>query len=105
MEHFKSSSSKKIKQKKIKRADSKESCTLSELKARQEKLLKEDLQLNKEIEDLQTRGISTDLQPQMQALHEYNEMKDLTQMVLGYLADAEHVTVSELHKRYDLPME
>ncbi|KAJ8944518.1 hypothetical protein NQ318_011776 [Aromia moschata] len=78
---------------------------VQKLLARYEKLLKENSQLDKEIADLVSKGVTADLQPQMQALHEYNEMKDLTQLVLGYLADAENVTVSDLHRRYDLPTE
>lgn len=89
----------------LKKVDSKETSSNLELKSRYEKLLKENAQLDKAIKELEENGVTTDLHPQMDALHEYNEMKDLAQMILGYLADAEHVTVTELHKRFNLPMD
>lgn len=69
-----------------------------ELKSREEGL-------DKEIEKLISSGVNTNLEPQMKALHDYNEMKDLAQMVLGYLANAEHTTVADLHTRYNLPLD
>lgn len=69
-----------------------------ELKEREESL-------DSEIEELISKGVNINLEPQMKALHDYNEMKDLTQMVLGYLANAEHTTVAELHSRYNLPLD
>ncbi|KAG5883044.1 hypothetical protein JTB14_010433 [Gonioctena quinquepunctata] len=89
----------------VKRVDSKETSSNLELKSRYERLVKESNQLDKEIGDLEKKGITTDLQPQMTALHEYNDMKDLAQLVLGYLADVELVTITELHRRFDLPLE
>lgn len=68
------------------------------------KLRAEELVLDEKIECLLRNGVTTDLKPEMQALHDYNEMKDLTQIVLGYLADSEQCTVLELHKRYNLPL-
>lgn len=69
-----------------------------------EALKSKEKELDREIAELLAKGIDADLQPQMQALHRYNEMKDSTQMVLGYLADVEQTTVTELHKRFDLPL-
>lgn len=91
--------------KKIHRIDSKETSSNSELKSRYEKLLKEGIELDRQIAEFGKKGITTDLKPQMELLHEYNDMKDLTQMVLGYLADVEHVTVGALHRRFGLPMD
>lgn len=68
-------------------------------------LLNKNELLDQQLEDFKKRGISTDLQPQIKALHDYNEMKDLTQVVLGYLANAEKVTITELHVRYNLPLD
>lgn len=68
-------------------------------------LKRKEAELDAEIASLESRGVSTDLTPQMQALHRYNEMKDLTQFVLGYLATAKQTTVGELHERYGLPLE
>ncbi|KAJ3653456.1 hypothetical protein Zmor_012706 [Zophobas morio] len=70
-----------------------------------ESLLHENAELSKQIEALKSEGATTDLQPQIAALHRYNEMKDLTQAVIGYLANAEQVSVAELHVRYNLPTE
>lgn len=39
----------------------------------------------------------------MNALHEYNDIKDATQVVLGHLANLRGVTVKELHEKFDLP--
>ena len=36
------------------------------------------------------------------ALHEYNEIKDATQAVLGRLAVIDGVTTKELHEKYGL---
>lgn len=38
----------------------------------------------------------------MKALHQYNDIKDATQLVLGRLAILEGVTVAEIHQNYDL---
>lgn len=89
----------------LKRSDSRDGSSIVELKARRSKLIKIDHELSEKIEKLEKNGVSSDLKPLMTALHEYNEIKDVTQMVLGYLADIESVTVCELHGRYNLPVE
>ena len=66
-------------------------------------LRKKEEELDKELAILKSSVKDTDLKPQMKALHRYNEMKDLTQMVLGYLENIEKSTLSELHVRYNLP--
>jgi len=38
----------------------------------------------------------------MKALHQYNDIKDATQIVLGRLAIMEGVTVAEIHRNYNL---
>lgn len=38
----------------------------------------------------------------MKALHQYNDIKDATQEVLGRLAVIEGVTVAEMHRKYNL---
>lgn len=75
------------------------------LQAKYQALLRENAELDRQIEDFEARGVTTDLQPQMKALHEYNEMKDLTQTVLSYLANAEQTSITELHLRYNLPLD
>lgn len=74
-----------------------------ELIEEHEKLKTQEKSLDKEIADLKSQGVDSNLKPQMEALHEYNAMKDFTQMVLGYIADIEQTTVSELHKQFNLP--
>ncbi|EDS25910.1 predicted protein [Culex quinquefasciatus] len=41
----------------------------------------------------------------MELLHKYNDIKDATQRVLGALAVHEGVTVREMHRRYNLPLD
>jgi len=40
----------------------------------------------------------------IQLLHEYNDLKDSAQIVIGILAEKEGVTIKELHERYGLPL-
>lgn len=68
------------------------------------KLRKEEERLDAEINEFIKQGVDTDLKPQMELLHKYNSIKDATQEILGYLADIEQSTVSDLHKLYDLPL-
>lgn len=41
----------------------------------------------------------------MNLLHRYNDVKDATQVICGALANIDRVTVREVHKRLNLPME
>ena len=50
------------------------------------------------------KQVVTDKEAIMMALHEYNDIKDATQVVLGYLADLQGVTVKELHQKFGLPI-
>lgn len=77
----------------------------TDLLERYRKLKQREAELDLQIAELEGKGVTTDLTPQMQALHNYNEMKDLTQFVLGYLATSQQTTVAELHARYSLPLE
>ncbi|KYB27558.1 hypothetical protein TcasGA2_TC033038 [Tribolium castaneum] len=62
--------------------------------------------LDQQLEDFKSRGVTSDFKAEIKALHDYNEMKDLTQRVLGHLANFEQEsTLAELHERYDLPLE
>jgi D-hexose-6-phosphate mutarotase len=40
----------------------------------------------------------------MELLHEYNDIKDATQIVIGALATMRRVTVASLHEEFDLPL-
>lgn len=39
----------------------------------------------------------------MNLLHEYNEIKDAAQIILGAIARVEGFTLRELHERFELP--
>lgn len=65
-----------------------------------QKLKDEERQLDKKLKELQ--AITSERKKIMDALHEYNDIKDATQMVLGLLANLHGVTVTELHEKYDL---
>lgn len=41
----------------------------------------------------------------MDLLHQYNEIKDGTQIIIGALANVENTTIKSLHERYNLPMD
>lgn len=41
----------------------------------------------------------------MDLLHQYNEIKDGTQIIIGALANFENTTIKSLHERYNLPMD
>ena len=66
-------------------------------------LIAEEKELDAKITEYPKEYLNVNLTDEIQALHEYNEMKDLTQMVLGYLANLEETTLIELHRRYNLP--
>lgn len=64
-------------------------------------LRKEENEINEKLEQLKL--IAMNKERIMQALHEYNDIKDITQMVLGQLAHLYGVTVTELHRKFNLP--
>ncbi|XP_041370092.1 DNA repair protein SWI5 homolog isoform X2 [Gigantopelta aegis] len=62
--------------------------------------------LQKEIDDLQKEGYHQDeLQDHITKLHEYNEIKDVGQMVLGRIADIEGVRTKDMYGRYGLSLD
>lgn len=77
-----------------------------ELKKQLEELTRQEQELDKEIAVLSAQGGSTQAtQAEIQALHRYNDMKDLAQTVIDYLACAEQTTVAEIHNRFNLPLD
>ena len=44
----------------------------------------------------------SEMDEMIEALHEYNDIKDVTQMLLGKLADFDEVTTSSLYSRFGL---
>ncbi|XP_059475474.1 DNA repair protein SWI5 homolog [Neocloeon triangulifer] len=75
------------------------------------KLQKEEAKLTAELEALKSvvaeqtsKEVLEELKKKhIDALHEYNDVKDAAQAVLGVLANHEQVTVREMHENYDLP--
>ncbi|RUS89451.1 hypothetical protein EGW08_002748 [Elysia chlorotica] len=60
-------------------------------------------EVEKEIGELKACGyLETELQTHIDKLHEYNEIKDVGQMVLGRIAVIEGVQTKDLYKRYGL---
>ncbi|CAG5122415.1 unnamed protein product, partial [Candidula unifasciata] len=56
-----------------------------------------------EIHSLETAGYrETELQSHIEKLHEYNEIKDVGQMVLGRIAVIQGVQTKDLYERYGL---
>lgn len=68
------------------------------------KLLQLEKKLDTEYNNLKT---SRDKYPSMKQttnlLHEYNDIKDATQVVFGAVAEINNITVTSLHKDYGLP--
>uniref|UniRef100_G3UJK5 DNA repair protein SWI5 homolog n=2 Tax=Loxodonta africana TaxID=9785 RepID=G3UJK5_LOXAF len=59
--------------------------------------------LDKEISQLISEGYSVDeLEDHISQLHEYNDIKDVGQMLLGKLAVIQGVTTKELYPEFDL---
>lgn len=69
------------------------------------KLLLLEEELDEELSKLRTELDSApSKQTTMNYLHEYNNIKDATQVVLGALAQMREVTIASLHKEYNLPI-
>ncbi|XP_061460266.1 DNA repair protein SWI5 homolog [Rhineura floridana] len=68
-----------------------------------EVLKRKDLALDQEIAQLSAEGYSLEeLEDHISLLHEYNEIKDSGQMLLGRLAVIRGVTTRELYPEFDL---
>jgi hypothetical protein len=59
--------------------------------------------LRREVAELRERQRRVD--EYIRALHTYNEVKDVAQMLLGKLAEQEGVTTRDLYERYALGLE
>lgn len=70
-----------------------------------EKLLKEQLAMEEMLRRLEDVDENTRKLKRMELLHKYNDIKDATQVIISRLANLEQVTVAEIHKRYNLPLE
>ena len=75
----------------------------------EKKEYEEHLRIEKEL-DAEIQKMKADLaagpseEETMELLHDYNNIKDATQHVLGAMADMQRVTVASLHKAYNLPL-
>lgn len=78
--------------------------SVQELRSKYDALKADIAALNIEIETLTATGVDANLTNEMRALHDYNEIKDLTQSVLGQLANIEQTTAAALHAKYNLPL-
>lgn len=70
-----------------------------------EKLLKEQLAMEEILLRLEDADENTRKLKRMELLHKYNDIKDATQVIINRLANIEQVTVAEIHKRYNLPLD
>ncbi|XP_042735188.1 DNA repair protein SWI5 homolog [Lagopus leucura] len=70
-----------------------------------EALKEKDRALDREIAQLLSEGYSVEeLEKHISLLHEYNEIKDAGQMLLGKLAVIRGVTTKQLYPEYDLEL-
>ncbi|XP_071430813.1 DNA repair protein SWI5 homolog [Pithys albifrons albifrons] len=75
------------------------------LQCEMEELKRKDLALDQEIAQLLSEGYSLEeLEKHISLLHEYNEIKDAGQMLLGKLAVIRGVTTKQLYPEYDLEL-
>lgn len=61
--------------------------------------------VNSEIEELSKDYSEDELQQYIDHLHEYNEVKDAAQLLMGRLAEVQGTTVAELYKQFDLSLD
>ncbi|NXF77977.1 SWI5 protein, partial [Sclerurus mexicanus] len=77
----------------------------ADLRCEIEELRRKDLALDQEITQLLSEGYSLEeLEKHISLLHEYNEIKDAGQMLLGKLAVIRGVTTKQLYPEYDLEL-
>lgn len=55
------------------------------------------------IQKLETE-IGSAEQKRILLLHQYNDIKDAAQVVIGVLASKQNVSIRELHEKYNLPL-
>ncbi|XP_068105902.1 DNA repair protein SWI5 homolog [Hyperolius riggenbachi] len=70
------------------------------------RLKEKEASLDKEIAQLEAEGYSlAELEEHISLLHEYNELKDTGQMLLGRLAILRGVTTKDLYSEFGLDFE
>ncbi|KAJ8260551.1 hypothetical protein COCON_G00162740 [Conger conger] len=71
-----------------------------------EELKRKQLELDNEISHLETNGVGTqELEQHIDLLHEYNDIKDIGQTLLGRLATIGDVTTRDLYARFGLELD
>ncbi|XP_064483164.1 DNA repair protein SWI5 homolog [Ornithodoros turicata] len=76
------------------------------LKKELDSLLLREKELDEQITSLVDEGYTVEeLDWHVEKLHEYNEVKDAAQLVLGQLAILKGTTVREMHKDFNLPLD
>lgn len=78
---------------------------LQTMKKEVENLKSKLTEINEEIALLASSYSEEELQLHIQKLHEYNEIKDTGQILLGKIAEFEGVTTSSLYERFDLSLD
>lgn len=69
-------------------------------------LKQEDQNLDEELEEMNKKGVKiTDSVLIMNALHEFNEMRDALVNVFEFLGNITQCTSADLHKKYNVPLE
>lgn len=80
------------------------SCKVDE-KTEYQELCNVERELDAEIEKMKAQlEAGPSMKETMARLHEYNEIKDAAQKVLGAIANMQGVTIASLHKEYNLPI-
>ncbi|KAI8741876.1 DNA repair protein SWI5 [Biomphalaria glabrata] len=100
---FKSPVTKQFKSPLNRSSDTPSTCTESQLQEQIETLRKTLAKTESEIEQLTALGYKEkELQEHIDKLHEYNEIKDVGQMLMGRIAEAEGLQTKDLYERYEL---
>ncbi|XP_067127297.1 DNA repair protein SWI5 homolog isoform X3 [Centruroides vittatus] len=81
----------------------KNNCSMENLRKQIESLKSKEHHLDEQIKNLREEGFKEEeLNMHIEKLHEYNEVKDIAQLILGKLAIFEGVTIKEMHEKYGL---
>ena len=62
--------------------------------------------IESEIENLVNENIKiAELDSIMKKMHDYNDIKDIAQILMGKIADIKYITIKEVHKKYDADLD
>lgn len=68
-------------------------------------LKKESEKLEKDLKGFAKTSVEESKREMRKMLHEYNEVKDATQIIIGVLANMENITIKQVHQMFNLPTE